>query len=89
MIIVTQNKEQIINFDNTQTLGLEEFDKTKIMIENLFELGEYQTEERAKEVLQEIIQTCTKWEIFKYGIAEGIGTPKYEMPKEWLWIIYH
>ena len=46
------------------------------------ELGYYETEERAKEVLQEIIKACTCWENFKYGIAEGIGTPKYEMPKE-------
>ena len=47
-----------------------------------YTIGKYKTEERAKEVLQEIIQTCTRWENFKYSIAEGIGTPRYEMPKE-------
>ena len=77
MIIVTQDEETIVNFD----------DVTKIYIKNPFEnndgefeiraenvwnvnfLGYYKTKERAKEVLQEIVST--------YQI-----NTVYEMPKE-------
>ena len=85
MIIVSQDKAEIVNFENVVTMRLGYNGKHIVRAENkdkVCELGEYATEERAKEVLQEIIKTCTCWENFKYGIAEGIGTPKYEMPKE-------
>lgn len=84
MIIVNQREDIIINFTNVISIYVKEKDVQVLMncIEDALILGKYATEERAKEVLQEIIKTCTCWENFKYGIAEGIGTPKYEMPKE-------
>ena len=62
MIIVSQDKRDILNFDFTQRIGLDrETDFTSIIAyqngnaeaECLW-LGSYKTEERAKEVLKEI-----------------------------------
>ena len=54
-----------------------------------FILGEYKTEERAKEVLKDIISRYEAIELFKMNSSEKEGytlsdyTPIYEMPKEW------
>ena len=79
MIIVSQDKETIVNFDNIVTLyvikdciseikGLDGYnidystnDEINIVI------ATYKTEERAKEVLQEIIQTRNNFEYYKYA----------------------
>lgn len=90
MIIVSQDKDAILNFDNVigiRTAVDVESKKEKLIAIDIIDgeryyIAKYTTEERAKEVLEEIIKTYTCWENFKYGIAEGIGTPKYEMPKE-------
>lgn len=86
MIIVSQDKTEIVNFNNIESVWISKEEEGIFSIEATADtnasLGEYQTEERAKEVLGEIIKTYTCWENFKYGIAEGIGTPKYEIPKE-------
>ena len=95
MIIVSQDKKQIINFNNIRIVeinnpntwqqgfySIDTYPECEDQQKWHIRLGKYATEERAKEVLQEIIKTCTCWENFKYGITEGIGTPKYEMPKE-------
>ncbi len=89
MIIVSQDKGKIINFDNMTRVYItfDEGDDDVCIrtetVDSLYEdLGYYKTEERAKEVLQEIIRAYTCWENFKYGIAEGICTSKYEMPED-------
>lgn len=85
MIIVSQGKTAHINYDNIEvTYLLKKDDKIQISMRGNYDytIGEYETMERAKEVLQEIIKVCTCWEKFKYGIAEGIVTPKYEMPED-------
>lgn len=89
MIIVSQDKGKIINFDNMTRVYItfDEGDDDVCIrtetVDSLYEdLGYYKTEGRAKEVLQEIIRAYTCWENFKYGIAEGIVTPKYEMPED-------
>lgn len=84
MLILNQKKDIVINFSNVVSIYVQEKNVQVLMtfIEDALILGKYKTEERAKEVLGEIIKTYTCWENFKYGIAEGIGTPKYEMPKE-------
>ena len=97
MIIVSQDKGKIINFDNMTRVYIsfdEGDDDVCIRIEtvdSLYEdLGYYKTEERAKEVLQDIssryeaIELCKRGhcvsEIFGYTLADY--TPIYEMPKE-------
>lgn len=94
MIIVSQKKTGIINFKNIETLYLlRKKDKygTKSIEINArgnydYTLGEYATEERAKEVLQEIID-----KFMEYGQIQNLAgdikqvceiPKKYEMPKE-------
>lgn len=62
MIIVSQDKKKIVNFDNlTQIYITQDEEETEIFIrcetvDSLYDdLGVYKTEERAKEVLQEIV----------------------------------
>jgi hypothetical protein len=64
MIIVSQDKTNIVNFDNlTQIYITQDEEKTAFFIryetvDSLYDdLGFYKTEERAKEVLQEIVKT--------------------------------
>lgn len=94
MIIVSQDKGTILNFENIQNIKIESYG-THIKGKKIYkifsgnfegyetELGTYETEERAKEVLQEIIDTyCESNEKF---ISTGYGYVKnniYEMPED-------
>ena len=101
MIIVSQDKTKIVNFDNlTQIYITQDEEETATFIrdeeetatfiryetvDSLYDdLGEYKTEERAKEVLQEIIKSYRD-----YRTAECDGytnvlekTAVFEIPKE-------
>ena len=78
MLIISQDKRTILNFSNIQNIRIEDYGTHqkgvkiyKIYAGN-FEgyatlLGTYKTEERAKEVLNEIIQTKTNFEYYKYA----------------------
>ena len=90
MIIVSQDKTKIVNFDNlTQIYITQDEEETANFIryesvDSLYEdLGEYKTEERAKEVLQEII---SKYKTTLYNSKTNetvVNIPKiYEMPIE-------
>lgn len=90
MIIVSQDKEEIINFDNMTRVYItfdEDDDYVCIRtetVDSLYEdLGYYKTEERAKEVLQEII---SKYKTTLYNSKTNetvVNIPKvYEMPTE-------
>ena len=77
MIIVSQDKDLILNFKNIDAIGignpLENDDGMfKVLAsttsDNEYTLGKYKTEERAKEVLQEII-TC-------FSFTELTGEPE-------------
>ncbi len=70
MIIVSQDKDKIINHDNVQLLWinvniLNKTIKTFYIYADHDFLGEYETEERAKEVLQEIVKQKAIFEYFK------------------------
>ena len=45
-------------------------------------LGEYDTEERADEILEEISERLESWENLKAGQPTGICSYRYIMPKE-------
>lgn len=88
MIIVSQDKEKIINFDNmTRVYITFDEDDNYVWIrtetvDSLYEdLGYYKTEARAKEVLQEII---SKYKTTLYNSKTNetvVNVPKvYEMP---------
>lgn len=92
MIIVSQEKDGIINFDNVLVIRLsidfETNKKTIIYVDCVgdehFGIGKYDTEERAKEVLQEIIDKYKEYATIlnRVGSISDVEIlPKvYEMP---------
>lgn len=89
MIIVSQDKGKIINFDNmTQVyITFDEGDDVCIRtktVDSLYEdLGYYKTEGRAKEVLGEIIELYMKCNFHSYGAGYGyVANAVFEMPAE-------
>lgn len=87
MIIVSQNKRNIYNFDNVKSIDIvnnEIYISDDILSDMGTCIANYETEERAKEVLQEIIKSYRH-----YRTAECDGytnvleeTAVFEMPKE-------
>lgn len=82
MIIVSQDRDLIINFDNVTVIGIaqnnsKEIDSITVDKEEQY-LGEYKTEERAKEVLAEIIN------MYKFNRCEAVGQKNkvYKMPED-------
>ncbi len=98
MVIVSQDKDTIINHDNVQLLWinkniLNKTIKTFYIYADHDFLGEYETEERAKEVLKEITQKYSNYLKLEGGLAISQGQiniqpnifnmPKvYEMPEQ-------
>ena len=84
MIILNQKKDIVINFSNVVSIYVQEKNVQVLMtfIEDSLILGKYDTEERAKEVLSEIMERYTNWNNLVYGQPSGECSPKYEMPKE-------
>ena len=81
MIIVSQKKYNIINFDNINLIGIdgESKIKAKLGIGDEALLGIYETEARAKEVLQEIARVYADLDGY---VDNADGRAIYEMPKE-------
>ena len=91
MIIVSQDKDKIVNFENTMTLKVEKLNCSEIdythsiyaydNMKNIFNIGNYKTKERAKEVLQGIV---SKYKTTLYNSKTNetvVNVPKvYEMP---------
>lgn len=97
MIIVSQDKDLIVNFDNVEAIILgnpikDEHGFCKIIAlvtsNNNCTLGKYATEERAKEVLQEIIKVYKFYNGKTYYVEDvhnllgDYENGVYEMPKE-------
>lgn len=85
MVIVSQDKEEIVNFDNIENIWISSDEEGRFTIEATATtnstLGYYETKERAKEVLQEIIGKYKQWNKDANNAVTII--PKvYEMPKE-------
>ena len=90
MIIVSQDRDKIVNFGNlTQVYITQDEEKIAYFIrfetvDSLYyDLGEYKTEERAKEVLQEIIEAYLDCNDQNY-LAEFayVKNEVFEMPTE-------
>ena len=97
MIIVSQDKMEIFNFEEIFRLYVDNWSNEEFVTEpNCFciraekssdnmicaFLGEYKTEERAKEVLQEIIEAYLECNAQSY--STGVGNVKnkvFEMPE--------
>ena len=92
MIIVNQNKTVIMNFNNTNYIAISDdepliFARTNNNSE--ITLGRYETKERAKEVLQEIIDSYSDSIDYMHNQTLLIGELEeyreslvYRMPKE-------
>lgn len=83
MIIINQDKDLIVNFDNVNAIGLNKDNAAQIVSTtsngDKQKLGLYESEERAKEVLKEIIKRYNKALI---TINRGTGQQKfYDLPK--------
>lgn len=81
MIIVSQDKKSIYNFDNIKSIDIvknEIYITDDILINEGARIGEYDTEERADEILEEIINA------YKFNRREAVGQVNavYKMPKE-------
>ena len=95
MVIVSQDKKEVINFENILSVKLFHDDEDNECLyeiyttvnapgDNYILLGEYNTEERAKEVLQEIVSKYRQYNLDNNKAVTMI--PKvYEMPKEWIY----
>lgn len=87
MIIVSQDKDLIINFDNVTVIGItqnnsKEIDSITVDKKEQY-LGTYETEERAKEVLQEIVKKYKDVIVnFNTGTVICHEQMVYEMPEE-------
>ena len=89
MIIVSQNKDIIANFDNITSLDTDQCNGVYVVECNFTNrnnvyLGEYKSEERAKEVLQEIIKS---YRYYRTAECDGYTnvleeTAVFEMPEE-------
>ena len=105
MIIVSQDKDIILNFENIDVILVGnplDTDNGEFQIiantisDNEVRLGCYKTEERAKEVLKEILKAKATFELFRTAPAGGkiqadylirltnkkIILDTYEMPEE-------
>lgn len=90
MIIVSQDKTEITNFNNINLLKATKEGRI-LSYDNAYDskhdcsdvLGKYKTEERAKEVLQEILQIYRAGELSKIISGEELAEFfSYEMPEE-------
>ena len=94
MIIISQDKNTIVNFDNVSEIRVK-YDGTIVMFDNTYDnqndcsdiLGKYETEERAKEVLQKIIRTIIEAKKVEsadsmFGFSIIPPNTVYEMPTE-------
>ena len=93
MIIVSQKKNSITNFDNVTNIEIDKLEddgfliKCQITNKMYVNVGFYKTEKRAKEVLQEIIKFYEISKRYECSSNNGITlftekTFVYEMPEE-------
>lgn len=86
MIILSQDKKEIINFDNVNLIRVQD-DGSIVTYDNTYNiqtgvsdsLGKYKTEERAKEILRDIVEMYRK-QANKYHLFDINNV--YEMPEK-------
>lgn len=93
MVIISQGKKELINFDNIQ--GIKIINNTVLRVlfvtgleDDYTDIGAYKTEERAKRTMKEIIQCYKYYQGKRYTIGDSnelLGEYEYgvyEMPEE-------
>lgn len=80
MIIVNQNKDEFLNFDNIMDVNISDCQEEGYLIsagfivgrdDNYRELGYYETKERANEILKEIRTAYSNFSYFKNATKKG------------------
>lgn len=85
MLIMHQNKQIVVN---TKKVSIFFREGTKICCklpderDYILTVAMYDTEERAQEILTEMMLRICNWENLKAGQPTGICNPVYEMPQE-------
>ena len=89
MLILSQYQSFILNFDNIESIEIGNFEENRgrgiiyarLTSDYFYTIGEYNTIERAKEVLQEIIE---KYKEENYAMIESMAKAQlvYEMPEK-------
>lgn len=95
MLIISQDKKLVLNLKNIEAIGIGDplennNGKFQILVEttsdNQYPIAEYETEERAKEILEDLTRLYRKnFQVIgeRGGVTDFIHPPKvYEMPKE-------
>lgn len=88
MIIVSQDKKSIYNFDNIKSIDIVEneiYITDDILMDEGARIGEYATEERAKKVLEEIIENIQGKSFVEMNtdrITLEVTGGIYKMPKK-------
>lgn len=93
MIILSQDKKEIINFDNVNLIRVQD-DGSIVAYDNTYNeqtgvssvLGKYETEERAKKILQEILWEfgASDMHYAAFGMTDLLfkKMAMYQMPEE-------
>ena len=92
MIILSQDKTEIINLGNVINVNISDCGEEGYLIsagfivgrdDNYRDLGYYQTEERAKEVLQQLLREYENCNCESYSAGFGyVSNAVYEMPEK-------
>jgi len=104
MLIVSQNRKEVVNINNTTRIFIEDLTEesgdfgigadTNSAESQVWDLGYYQTEERAKQVLEELVYYKAIFEYYRYSpksvqddiaedfIKDEVMFDTYEMPEE-------
>ena len=72
MKILNQERDVIVNLDNIVVMAIDNEDGSIYIQESLYQiaLGNYETNERAKEVFNDIIKTSTNSDVAIYRMPE-------------------
>ena len=90
MLILSQDQSFILNFDNIESIEIGNFEENRgrgiiyarLTSDYFYTIGEYNTIERAKEVLQEIIEKYKESGIVKIDNLQAENKIVYEMPEK-------
>ena len=90
MLILSQDQSFILNFDNIESIEIGNFEENRgrgiiyarLTSDYFYTIGEYNTIERAKEVLQEIIEAYKESRVVIIDDVKAENKVVYEMPKK-------
>ena len=90
MLILSQDQSFILNFDNIESIEIGNFEENRgrgiiyarLTSDYFYTIGEYNTIERAKEVLQEIIKNYKINDLIQSDSVTIRNKVVYEMPEK-------